>query len=185
MNTDLFLIINSWTGKNTLIDTIMIFNAQWLIYILFLVAAVCIGYLAYKREWRQIILTVIMLVLSFTILLILSKLFISDRPFVDHSINQLLHHAANQSFPSDHATASFTISLAILVFTRFKKIGWALLVIAFMVGFARVYTGVHYPLDVIGGLVTALAGAGLTFIIARFLPAKQTMQFEAKSTDVK
>jgi undecaprenyl-diphosphatase len=183
MNTDLFLTINSWTGKNALIDNAMIFSAQSLIYILFLAAAVCLGYLAYKRHWREVMLFFIALGTSFVILLILSKLYVSSRPFVDHTITQLLPHSANQSFPSDHATASFAIALAILVFTRFKKIGWTLLVVAALVGFARIYTGVHYPLDVAGALVTACAGIGITLIIAKFLPVKQSVQFDTKSDE--
>lgn len=181
MNTDLFLYINSWTGKNAFVDNAMMFSAQWLIYILFLASAICVAYLVYKRQWREVILAGITLVLSFVILLVLSKLFISDRPFVDHSITQLLPHVANQSFPSDHATASFTIALAILVFTRFKKTGWILLAVAGLIGFARVYTGVHYPIDVIGGLATALAGVCLTLVIAKFLRKNQLIQFKTKS----
>jgi undecaprenyl-diphosphatase len=181
MNTELFLIVNSWTGKNTLIDNTMIFSADKLIYFLFAAAAACAAYLAYKKQWYSIILAGSALVVSFIVRFILSKLFISDRPFVDHAITQLLPHAANQSFPSDHATAAFAVALAVLVFTRFKKIGWVLVAIAAIVGFARIYTGVHYPLDVIGGLATALAGTGITLLIAKFMTRRRTVQFESKS----
>jgi len=185
MNTDIFLTINSWVGVSPLIDTLMIFCAQWLIYILFATAIGCIGYAAYKKQWRSVVLCAVTLVASFAILLVLSKLFVSDRPFVNHTITQLLPHAANQSFPSDHATASFTLALAVLVFTRFKTIGWLLLLVAATVGFARIYTGVHYPLDVIGGLGTALVGTGLALIVAKFLPIKQSVRFEARSNEIK
>ncbi|HEX7483924.1 MAG TPA: phosphatase PAP2 family protein [Candidatus Saccharimonadales bacterium] len=181
MNTNLFLSINDLAGKNPLLDSVMVFSADSLIYILFLAAFVCVAYLAYKRQWRQIMIVGIALAVSFVIRFILSKLFISDRPFVDHTITQLLPHAANQSFPSDHATAAFAIALAILALTRLKKTGWILLAIAAMIGFARIYTGVHYPLDVIGGLITAIAGVSITLGITKLLPTKQSVQFDAKS----
>lgn len=183
MNTDLFLIINSWTGKNAFIDNVMISSADKLIYLLFAAAAVCAVYLAYKKQWRSIILAGSALVVSFMIRFILSELFISDRPFVDHTITQLLPHAANQSFPSDHATAAFAVALAVLVFTRFKKIGWILIVAAVLVGFARIYTGVHYPLDVIGGLATALAGTGITLLVAKYTVRKRPVQRESQSDE--
>jgi undecaprenyl-diphosphatase len=181
MNTDIFLLINNWAGRNALLDAAMVFSADKLIYILFVAALVCIGYLVYKRQWRAVALVGVALIASFVIRFILSKLFVSDRPFVDHTITQLLPHAANQSFPSDHATAAFAIALAILVLTRFKKTGWTLAIVATIVGFARIFTGVHYPFDVIGGLVTALAGVGITVLIAKLLPIKQSVQFESKS----
>ena len=181
MSTDLFLIINSWVGKSSFLDSLMIFSADKLIYVLFMAAAFCVAYLVYKRQWRSISLISIALITSFMIRFVLSKLFISDRPFVDHTITQLLPHAANQSFPSDHATAAFAVALAILVLTCFKKTGWILLIMASIVGFARVFTGVHYPFDVIGGLATALAGVGVTILITKLLPVKHSVQFESKS----
>lgn len=181
MNTNIFLFINNLAGKNPLLDSVMIFSADKLIYLLFAAAALCVAYLIYKKQWRVIELVGIALVVSFIIRFILSKLYISDRPFVGHTIHQLLPHAANQSFPSDHATAAFAIAFAILVLTRFKKIGWVLVAAATLIGFARIYTGVHYPLDVLGGLVTALAGVGITLLIAKLIPVKQSVTFETKS----
>lgn len=83
--------------------------------------------------------------------------FYRDRPFVTHSVLQLLAHPANASFPSDHAIGAFVIATSIWLFRRKEGTVWLLL--ASCIAFSRVWTGVHYPLDV-------LAGAGIGIIAA-------------------
>lgn len=83
--------------------------------------------------------------------------FYRDRPFVAHSVLQLIAHPANASFPSDHAIGAFVIATSIWLFRRKEGTVWLLL--AACIAFSRVWTGVHYPLDV-------LAGAGIGIIAA-------------------
>lgn len=84
-----------------------------------------------------------------------------DRPFVDHPRRTLvlIHHAADNSFPSDHSTVAFAAAFAVLVF--YRRLGALLVVGAIGVALARVLLGVHYPLDVaasavIGGVSAAV-----------------------------
>jgi undecaprenyl-diphosphatase len=83
--------------------------------------------------------------------------FYRDRPFVTHTVLQLIAHPANASFPSDHAIGAFTIATSIWLFRRKEGTVWLLL--AACIAFSRVWTGVHYPLDV-------LAGAGIGILAA-------------------
>jgi membrane-associated phospholipid phosphatase len=53
--------------------------------------------------------------------------------------------------------------MGLLFFTRFKKIGGATLAAAVLIGFARIFVGIHYPVDILGGLLTGLAGGLTTF----------------------
>jgi membrane-associated phospholipid phosphatase len=58
-----------------------------------------------------------------------------------------------KSFPSDHAALAFLICFmgaALQV-----PWSWNLIPLALWVGWGRVYAGVHYPLDILGGMVTA------------------------------
>lgn len=58
------------------------------------------------------------------------------------------------SFPSGHAAYFFAI--AFVVWLRDRKIGGILILGALLFSFARIFLGVHYPLDILGGIVAAL-----------------------------
>jgi len=68
------------------------------------------------------------------------------------------------SFTSSHATNHFAISVVLIMifFKRWRHILWLALLWAFIVSFAQIYVGVHYPLDILGG---ALLGAFIGYII--------------------
>lgn len=174
MNSDVLLLINGWAGKNSLLDHIMIFCAKDLIYLVFAVALLCLGFLIYRREWRSIIYFFASVIVTFAVLKLMSLLNVDHRPFMDHKLTQLIPHASGASFPSDHTTSSAAVALGVLVFTRFKKVGVLLLICACIIGFSRIFVGVHYPADILGGLVTALIGAGLTALARRIIDGDTT-----------
>lgn len=86
------------------------------------------------------------------------------RPFVTHpGAHLFVHHAADAGFPSDHATAAFAIAMA--VWLRLRLPGAAALVLATVLGLARVAIGVHYPGDVLAG-----AGIGIACALVLWTP---------------
>ena len=172
MNDYLLLLINGLAGRSSLLDTLMLFMARDLVFVVALVAVICLGLLAYKKEWRPIIYFVATLTASFVLLKLLSMLNVDHRPFMDHHLTQLLPHASGKSFPSDHTTVSAAIAVGILFFTRFKKVGALLFVAAILVGFSRIFVGVHYPADILGGLLTGLIGGGFVYVIVRLTTKK-------------
>lgn len=165
LNTQLLLDINGLAGQYHLLDVAMIFCAKYLIYIIFALATVLVGYLLYRRDWRSAAWFVGSLAISFGLLQIAAHIYVDHRPFVDHHLTQLIYHQAGKSFPSDHTTVTAALAFGLLFLTRFKATGLLLALGAIIIGFARVFVGVHYPIDILGGLITGLAGAGITWFI--------------------
>lgn len=58
------------------------------------------------------------------------------------------------SFPANSAAVAFAFATG--VFMRNRRWGAAMYVIALLWGFSRVYVGIHYPLDILGGAVIAI-----------------------------
>ncbi|MER5598167.1 phosphatase PAP2 family protein [Streptomyces sp. NPDC002265] len=80
------------------------------------------------------------------------------RPFLDHQgLDVLVSGKNDYSFVSDHATITMAIGVGLFVTNRrFGLLGIAL---AMLEGFCRVYMGVHYPTDVVGGFALGTAVA--------------------------
>ncbi len=81
------------------------------------------------------------------------------RPFVDHEVNLLFYKPVDWSFPSNPATATFSFFFSARLSDR--RTWWWFFPPAFLMSFARVYCGVHYPGDVLAGALLALCSAYL------------------------
>ncbi|KAI1690733.1 undecaprenyl-diphosphatase [Streptomyces cavourensis] len=83
------------------------------------------------------------------------------RPFTIGLGHAFFHHKATSSFPSNHTIIIATMAFALIFDRRWAGWGWVTLLLAALVGTSRVYLGVHFPLDIAGGLVLAPVAAGL------------------------
>ncbi len=84
-----------------------------------------------------------------------------DRPFIENpSMIPLIKPPSGYSFPSGHSCASF--AAATVLFVRDKKFGIPALVVASLIAFSRLYNYVHFPSDVIGGILLGILCAVVT-----------------------
>ena len=84
------------------------------------------------------------------------------RPFETlGDVTLLFYRPTDPSFPSNAVAAAFGIAAAVWGVNR--RLGTALLIAAGLYGLARVYAGVHYPLDVIAGALIGIVGSYVVF----------------------
>src|SRR5437870_6824109 len=103
-----------------------------------------------RRRWGVLALTVVAVALSDWAATGLKALFDRERPPLRYAEPKpLVHVPHDASFPSGHAATSF--AAATIISAAFPRLTPALFLLAAAVAFSRVYVGVHYPLDVIGG----------------------------------
>ena len=100
---------------------------------------------------------------------VLGQLWYHSRPFVGHPHQTLLlvRHAADNSFPSDHASVAFAIAFAVMAV--YRRFGLALLLVAGGIAIDRIFVGVHYPVDVAASLLVGLSSALLVTVGGRSL----------------
>ncbi|UKS25518.1 undecaprenyl-diphosphatase [Paenibacillus sp. HWE-109] len=155
LDYDLFQMINQLGDKFSFLNPLMCLFASQAEYVFYL--GIVIYWFMKKGSHRRMVTEAILSAcLAFMGSVLISKVYYEDRPFVSHHVLQLISHPANASFPSDHAIGAFVIATTIWLHRR--KAGRLWLVLAGCIALSRVWTGVHYPSDVIGGaIIGALA----------------------------
>ena len=98
---------------------------------------------------------------------VLGQFWYHSRPFVGHPHQTLLlvPHAADNSFPSDHASVAFAIAFAVMAV--YRRFGLALLIAAAAIATDRIFVGVHYPVDVATSLMVGFSSALLVTVAGR------------------
>ncbi len=112
------------------------------------------------KKTRKCGLTVLIALLFSLIVgnILLKNIVARPRPcWIDETINMLIAVPKDYSFPSGHTFASF--AAAVSVFLYYKKAGTAAIILAFLIGFSRLYLFVHFPTDVLSGAVLGICAA--------------------------
>ena len=105
---------------------------------------------------------------------ILKNLIGRERPynvFEELYLLKGIKEASDASFPSGHTAASFASCVAIL--PNVKKRWWApLILMAVLISFSRIYIGIHYPSDIVGGFVSGVILGILANVIGNLILQK-------------
>ncbi|PWW33966.1 MULTISPECIES: undecaprenyl-diphosphatase [Paenibacillus] len=170
LDYQLFHWINQQAMQLSYLDGIMIFFAKYALFMF--PAGMFVYWISKSPQNRMIVLQAILAACAGTaISFVTGHLLHRDRPFVTHSVIQLISHSADASFPSDHATVAFACAAAFWLGRVRYRWGWVLIAAFIMI--ARVWSGVHYPSDVAAGALIGMASAwGIGRIFIRMkLPA--------------
>lgn len=168
MDYHLFQLINNLAGRWWFLDFLGIFFAKYLIFVMFF-AAVSLFIVwkdeAQKKIYQNAAFKIFSAVaFGYILKIIVQFAYQRPRPFVVYEVFKLIDKSADASFPSGHTVLVFALAFSIYFYN--KKLGALFLVLAALVGFGRIFVGVHYPLDVLGGI---FIGALSAFIVQKYL----------------
>lgn len=163
INIELFRMFNDLGKEVMFLNPIMIFFAKYMKY--FLLFGIIMYWFTRKRENRiMIISSMFAFVVAEVFGAIAGAIHSNNQPFAELSnVNQLIGHAIDNSFPSDHAIEFFSICITFLLFKKNLRYVW--LAIAILVSISRVWVGVHYPADILVGAILGIIGAALCYWI--------------------
>lgn len=122
-----------------------------------------------KREGFTI--AVALIIFSVLGLLILKPIIARPRPFVAQSVDILIKEPMGFSFPSGHTGSSFAAASVIYFYN--KKRGLLALILATLIAFSRMYLFVHYPSDIVGGLILGIISSRIAIKITNEMLKKK------------
>jgi undecaprenyl-diphosphatase len=161
--------INQWAGHYPVLDKIMVFLTQYaleLYLVLFLLAWFALPKSDSEKRHALVVSGLSgMLALGFNAFI--GQFFFRPRPFVTlpkGTFTQLIPHSLDTSFPSDHTSGSFGFAAGSWRKTSIW-VRWSFTLLAIFVTIARVYTGVHWPTDVLASVVIGIVSAQIIWFI--------------------
>jgi len=164
-----FEAFHGLSGKFSTLDFFAVFLAQYLPYILIIAFFAA---LFFEPDWRKrfhnFALASLSVILARGIFVEFIRFFYyRPRPELVLSIEPLIRTPGISSFPSGHTATFFALAVAMFFFNR--RLGWWFTISAVLVALARVLTGVHWPSDILAGMIVGIVSA---FIIRKLLNRK-------------
>lgn len=172
----IFQWLNGWALRYEWLDSLIIFAAEFLPYLLG-IGFLCIIFLSresLRERWYWIAYGFGAAILSRLIAVPLIRLWYHrPRPLTLDTTLVLLWEGS-YSFPSGHA--AFFFALSGILYAQNKRLGIVWLLASAVVGIARVIAGVHYPSDILAG---ALLGLGAAYLVYRVMIFRQSRMFRS------
>lgn len=163
MELDIFLfkIINGYAKKSRLLDFLGILFARYIGYGM-------IAWLLYVSHETGVlnIFLVPMATGAISIIVINEIVYLfykRKRPLELFPENVLIERPISPAFPSSHTSFFFAFSFALFLYNI--ELAFIFLILSFFISLARIFCGVHWPLDIVGGIFSAVA----SFLIMYFV----------------
>lgn len=157
-NRSLFLLINASATPDPLTVLAARFVAADAIY---LVMALLVGLWVWGKPGSRAALlsTALGTVAALGFNQVLGMLWFEPRPFMIQLGHTLIAHAPDNAFPSDHGAFMWGIGFGLIATGASERWGSIVALAGLAVAWARIYLGVHFPIDMVAATLTALVGA--------------------------
>lgn len=169
LDLKLFYLLNNLANKSPISDAIIVFFATYLPYFVVAIFILLLYFARYSKKQKFLILwtTILSAIIARLGITEIIRLFYHrPRPFISHQMHQLISENT-WSFPSGHSAFFFALATAIYLSNR--KWGISFFIAAIIINISRVIAGVHYPSDIIGGIIIGVSTVFLIFFLARKL----------------
>ncbi|MBC3862341.1 undecaprenyl-diphosphatase [Undibacterium jejuense] len=162
LNHALFLWLNATEHPSTQLLAIATFFAEYAIWAL--PVSIGFGWLRGNEHTRKILLEATASGLAGLLInQIIGLAWQHPRLFMIGLGNTLIPHVADSSCPSDHLTLLWGVAFSFLTHRSTRQVGMALAFLGLPVAWARIYLGVHFPLDIVSAALVAMLSACLVF----------------------
>jgi len=157
-NVTLFLLINAPASASQfalLTAKLFAIYTPWIT-----IATLLLFWLRGTSETRRsLMIAGIALVIGLSVNFLITLLVYAPRPFELGIGQTFLAHAPETSFPSDHATFLWSLALGLLGSRSLRWLGGVIFSLGLSTAWARVYLGVHFPIDMVASFAIALIAA--------------------------
>jgi len=156
MNIDftIFHWLNGFARENVCLDGIVIFFADRFSYIVF--GSLILFLIKNYNKYRPMVIRAVVAGFGawFGISELIKLVWVRPRPFIQEQVNLILTHKPDGSFPSSHTSFFFAISTIVFIYN--KKAGIVFYIASLLIGFSRVFVGIHWPSDILAGALVGI-----------------------------
>lgn len=165
-NFDQKVLLWFYSLGQSLPNFILKLAAEYLVYLLPIVLLVL---WFFEKSHKKVLRAFLAAMLAWPVIAtFIGRLVNRPRPFESGGVQELLFHRPTYSFPSDHATAFFAIAFSLL-FSGDKKLGIIFLALGLVNSLARIASGIHWPFDILGGILLGFIGALIIKLLDKYL----------------
>lgn len=164
MNEKHFIYMTNFFRQSKIKTTVVKICSKLLPLLVIVIYFISIFYLIINRDSR-IILFILVPAIDFIFISLFRNYKNNTRPYDIYNFKPLINfeHGKGKSFPSRHTASAFIIAMACLYINSY--LGIFTFILAFLIGISRIICGVHFPKDVISGMVISILFGYICFFM--------------------